>query len=65
MNPLKDYLISYGRVDSTHQLTATSDNKTTFFKLFIDHYEKNYRVGVAARNSIGSSSFTYSYVTTG
>ncbi len=65
MTPLSDYLISYGIVDSAHQLTATSDNETTFFKLFVDQYDKNYEVGVAARNSIGSSSFTYTYVTAG
>ena len=65
MTPLQDYLISYGFQDSTPNLTATIDNATTSFKLFIRDHMSDLRVGVASRNSIGHSQFTYTTVQAG
>ena len=64
MTPLKDYLISYGAVGSTHSLTPTLVNTSTEYKLFIPEGTGDIVVGVAARNSVGSSEFTNTTVST-
>lgn len=65
MTPLQDYLIRYGVPGSTYSLTATLDNTTTQFKVFIKDSSKDLLIGIAARNSVGHSQFTYTGIAAG
>ena len=64
MTPLRDYLISYGIVGSTYSLTPTLENISTQYELFIPVGTGDFEVGVASRNSVGHSGFTYTTVVT-
>lgn len=58
MTPLQDYLVIYGAVGSTQNITATDDNSTTEFSFYVGD-SSDVLVGVASRNSVGYSAFTY------
>lgn len=65
MTPLQDYLISYGIGETTPNITATIDNATTSFRLLVRSKTDNLNIGVASRNSIGHSQFTYTIAEAG
>lgn len=65
MTPLQDYLIRYGASDSSPNLTATIGNTTTHFQVLIPDRSKDFQVGIASRNSVGHSDFTYTVVKAG